>query len=178
MTRRPRRVVPAIIVALLLGAAAVLVAVSLIQRLTGAREWVSYDAVADRLHATSWSSGWVLGAGIVVAVLGLALLAAAALPGKPVLLALEPGDGIDAGIARRSLRHALTDAAGGVDGLDKARVRLRRGKIQVTGHTHHTVEQTAQDVGQAVATRLERIKPAHVPRLRTSLRTIGHGGAQ
>ncbi|MFC8381239.1 DUF6286 domain-containing protein [Nocardia sp. NPDC057272] len=176
MTRRPRRVVPAVIVALLLAGAAVLVAVSLIQRLTGTREWVSYDSVAARLHDTSWGSVWVLSAGIVVVVLGLALLAAAALPGKPVLLALEPGDGVDAGIARRSLRDALADAADGVDGLDKARVRLRRSKIHVTGHTHHTVERTAQEVGQAVATRLDRIKPAHVPRLRTSLRTIGHGG--
>ncbi|MFD3743340.1 DUF6286 domain-containing protein [Nocardia sp. NPDC058633] len=178
MTRHPRRVVPAVIVALLLCAAAVLVAVSLIQRLSGAREWVSYDSIAARLHDTSWGSVWVLGTGIVVVVLGLALLATAALPGKPVLLALEPGDGIDAGIARRSLRHALADAAGGVDGVDKARVRLRRNKIHVTGHTRYTAEQTARDVGEAVATRLDHIKPAHVPRLRTSLRTIGPGGAR
>jgi hypothetical protein len=53
---------------------------------------------------------------------------------------------------------------------------LRRSKIHVTGHTHHAVERTAEDVGQAVATRLDRIKPAHVPRLRTSLRTVGHRG--
>ncbi|MEV6221197.1 DUF6286 domain-containing protein [Nocardia fluminea] len=178
MTRRPRRVVPAVIVALLLVAAAVLVAVSLIQRLTGTREWVSYDSVAARLHDTSWGSAWVLSAGIVVVVLGLALLAAAALPGKPVLLALEPGDGDEAGIARRSLRHALADAADGVDGLEKTRVRLRRSKIHVTGHTHHSAERTTQDVGQAVATRLDLIKPAQVPRLRTSLRTIGPGGVR
>ena len=178
MTRRPRRVVPAVVAALALCAVAVLVVVSLVQRLTGTREWVSYDSIATRLHQTAWGSGWVLGVGLVVAVLGLALLAVAALPGKPVVLALEAGDGIDAGIARRSLRNALADATGGVDGLDRSRVRLRRKKIQVSGHTHHTAEQTAQDVGVAVAERLDRIKPAEVPRLRTSLRTIGHGGAR
>ncbi|WP_194818456.1 DUF6286 domain-containing protein [Nocardia sp. XZ_19_385] len=178
MTRLPRRVVPAVIVAVLLCAAAVLVAVSLIQRLTGTREWVSYDSIATRLHDTTWGSVWVLAAGIIVTVLGLALLAAAALPGKPVVLALEPGDGIDAGIARRSLRHALAEAAGRVDGLDKPRVALRNKKIHVKGHTRHTVEQTAQEVGLAVADRLDRIKPATVPLLRTSLRTIDQGGAR
>ncbi|MFF2083779.1 DUF6286 domain-containing protein [Nocardia sp. NPDC058176] len=178
MTRRPRRVVPAVVVAVLLCATAVLVVVSLIQRLTGTRELISYDSVATRLHDTAWGSGWVLGVGIAVAVLGLALLAVAALPGKPVVLALEAGDGMDAGIARRSLRHALADATGGVDGLDKTRVKLRRKKIHVSGHTHHTVEQTAEDVRLAVADRLDRIKPADVPRLRTSVRTIGPGRAR
>ncbi|WP_280342496.1 DUF6286 domain-containing protein [Nocardia neocaledoniensis] len=176
MTRRPRRVVPAVVAAVLLCAAAVLVVVSLVQRLTGTREWVSYDSVATWLHDTSWGSAWVLGVGIAVAVLGLALLAVAALPGKPVVLALESGDGIEAGIARRSLRAALADAAGTVDGLDKTRVRLRRKKIHVSGRTHHTTEQTAREVGLAVAERLDRIKPAEVPRLRTSLRRLAPGG--
>ncbi|APE35473.1 hypothetical protein BOX37_17670 [Nocardia mangyaensis] len=176
MTRRPRRVVPAVVVAVLLFAAAVLVVVSLVQRLTGTREWISYDSLATRLHDTSWGSGWVLGVGIAVAVLGLALLAVAALPGKPVVLALEAGDGMDAGITRRSLRHALADATVGVDGLDKTRVKLRRNKIHVSGHTHHTAEQAAGEVRLAVAERLDHIKPADVPLLRTSVRTIGHGG--
>ncbi|MFC4377264.1 DUF6286 domain-containing protein [Nocardia halotolerans] len=176
MTRRPRRVVPAVVVALVLCVLAVLVVVSLIQRLTGAREWVSYDSIATRLHDTTWGSVWVLGVGVVIIVLGLVLLAAAALPGKPVVLALESGDGIEAGITRRSLRHALADAAGRVEGLDKTRVRLRSKKIHVAGHTRHGIERTAQEVGEAVADRLDRIKPATVPRLRTSLRPIGHGG--
>ncbi|MEV6362515.1 DUF6286 domain-containing protein [Nocardia asteroides] len=178
MTRRPRRVIPAVLAAVILCGAAVLVAVSLIQRLTGTREWVSYDSLAARLHDTTWGSAWVLATGIVVAVLGLALLAVAALPGKPVVLALEAGDGLEAGITRRSLRHALADATGRVDGLDKSRVALRRKKIHVKGRTHHTAEHTAREVGQAVAERLDRIKPATVPRLRTSLRTIGHRGAR
>ncbi|MGW5450422.1 DUF6286 domain-containing protein [Nocardia sp. NPDC003979] len=178
MTRRPRRVVPAVVVALALLGAAVLVAVSLIQRLTGSREWVSYDSLATRLHDTSWDSVWVLGAGALLAAVGLALLAVAVTPGKPVVLALEPGDDLEAGIARRSLRHALTDAAGAVDGVEKARVRLRRKKIHIAGHTSHTAERTAEDLGTAVAARLDRIRPAVVPRLRTSLRTIGPGGTR
>ncbi|MEU8895625.1 DUF6286 domain-containing protein [Nocardia sp. NPDC048505] len=178
MTRLPRRVVPAVVVAVLLCAAAILVAVSLIQRLAGTREWVSYDSVAGRLHDTTWGSAWVLAAGIGVTALGLVLLAAAAVPGKPVVLALEPGDGIEAGIARRSLRQALAEAAGRVDGLDRTRVALRKNKIHVKGHTRHTLEQTAQEIGSAVADRLDRIKPATVPLLRTSLRTIDKGGAR
>ncbi|MEV0248964.1 DUF6286 domain-containing protein [Nocardia sp. NPDC050712] len=178
MTRGPRRVIPAIIVAILLCAAAVSVAVSLIQLLTGRREWVSYDSIATRLHDTTWGSGWVLAAGVAVTVLGLILLTVAALPGKPVVLALEAGDGIDAGIARGSLRYALAEAAHRVDSLDRPRVTLRNKKIHVKGRTRNAVEQTTQDVGVALAERLDRIKPATVPRLRTSLRTIDQEGAR
>ncbi|WP_043659538.1 DUF6286 domain-containing protein [Nocardia thailandica] len=178
MKRRPRRIVPAVLVATALGALAVLVAVTLVQRLTGTHELVSYDSVATRLHTTAWDSAWVLAGGIVAVVLGLLLLAAALLPGRAVVVPLEAEDEVEAGITRRSLRHAIADAAAGVDGLDRARVRLRAKKIRVSGHTHHTAPKTAEDIGVAVGARLDRIRPAGTPRLRTSLRAITPGGTR
>ncbi|MFC4127758.1 DUF6286 domain-containing protein [Nocardia rhizosphaerae] len=176
MIRRPRRVVPAVVVASVLATVAVLVVVSLVQRLAGRAELVSYDSLAARLHATTWDSGWVLAVGIAAVVLGVILLSIAVAPGRGVVVPLEAGDGIDAGITRRSLRAAIADAAQSVDGLERARIRLRRKKIQVSGHTGNPVPQTAAEIGTAVGARLDRIRPGHTPRLRTSLRTRTPGG--
>lgn len=171
MNRRPRRVTPAVVVAVVLVAAAVLVAVSLIQNLSHSAEFVSYDSIATRLHDTSWNSHWVLGAGIGAVVIGVVLLAAAVLPGRRVVVALEPEEGMDAGIARRSLDGALADAAASVAGLENTRVRRSRKRIRVQGravHADHTdLEQT---VDAAVGDRLARIAPRSAPPVSVSLR--------
>ncbi len=172
MNRRPRRVAPAVVAALVLLAAAVAVAVSLIQNLTHSAEFVRYDSVATRLHDTTWHSHWMLGAGIGAVVIGVVLLAAALFPGRRIVVELEPMEGMDAGIARRSLDGALEDAAFSVAGLESARVRRARKHIRVHGlaaHPDHTdLEQT---VGTAVAERLARIAPRVAPPVSTHLRT-------
>ena len=171
MNRRPRRVTPAVVVAVVLLAAAVLVAVSLIQNLSHSTEIVSYDSIATRLHDTTWNSHWVLGVGIGAVVIGVVLLGAALLPGRRVVVALEPEEGMDAGIARRSLDGALADAAASVAGLESTRVRRSRKHIRVQGraaHADHTdLEQT---VDAAVGDRLARIAPRAAPPVSVSLR--------
>lgn len=172
MNRRPRRVAPAVVVAVVLLAAAVAVAVSLIQNLSHSSEFVRYDSVATRLHDTTWHSHAVLGAGIGAVVIGVVLLAAALLPGRRVVVALEPEDGMAAGIARRSLDGALADAAASVAGLESARVRRTRKHIRVYGRAAHPdhadLEQT---VDAAVSDRLARIAPRSAPPVSTHLRT-------
>ncbi len=172
MNRRPRRVAPAVVVALVLLAAAVAVAVSLIQNLTHSRELVSYDSIATRLHGTVWHSSWVLGAGIGAAVVGAVLLLVALWPGRRVVVALEPEEGMTAGIARRSLDGALEDGAASVAGLEGARVRRTRKQIRVSGRAahpdHSDLEQT---VDTAVSDRLARIAPLVAPPVSTRLRT-------
>ncbi|MEV5649811.1 DUF6286 domain-containing protein [Nocardia sp. NPDC052254] len=172
MNRRPRRVTPAVVVAVVLLAAAVAVAVSLIQNLTHSRELVSYNSIATRLHDTTWHSHWVLGVGIGAAVVGAVLLLVALWPGRRVVVALKPEEGTSAGIARRSLDGALADAAASVAGLESARVRRTRKHIRVYGraaHPDHTdLEQT---VDAAVSDRLDRISPLVAPPVSTRLRT-------
>ncbi|NKY51908.1 DUF6286 domain-containing protein [Nocardia vermiculata] len=171
MNRRPRRIVPAVVVALVVLVVCVGVAVSLIQNLAHSKEFVSYDSIATRLHDTTWHSYWVLGAGIVAAVIGVVLFVAAVAPGRRVVVALTPEEGMDAGIARRSLDGALQDAAVSVAGLESARVRRTRKQIRVQGRAAHPdhadLEQT---VDAAVSERLSRIAPQSAPPVSTRLR--------
>ncbi|MBF6326911.1 DUF6286 domain-containing protein [Nocardia transvalensis] len=177
MIRRPRRIVPAVVVVLVLLAGSVVVAVSLIQRLSGAREFVSYDSVANYLHDTTWDSVRVLVVGIAAVVVGLALLAVALLPGRSVVVPLESEDGVDAGIARRSLRGAVRDAAATVDGLESSRIRMGRKKVRVKGRSGQgSVDALPEAVRAAIEQRLLRIAPRVFPRIETRLRPAKAGG--
>ncbi|WP_280268016.1 DUF6286 domain-containing protein [Nocardia wallacei] len=159
MRRRPRRVVPAIVVALAVLAGSVVVAVSLIQKLSSTRELVSYDDVVTTLRDTEWGSGWVLGAGIAAALAGALLLALALVPGRSVVVPLESEDELDAGIARRSLHAAVRDAAGSVAEVEPVRVRLGRKKIRIGMRTGRAPEDSVAAVRAAVDERLRRVAP-------------------
>ncbi|WP_024799567.1 DUF6286 domain-containing protein [Nocardia sp. BMG51109] len=178
MKRRPRRVIPAVVVALVLVAACVVVAVSVVQKLSGTRELVSYDDVAGRLHDTTWGSGWVLGGGIAVMVIGVLLLAVALMPGRPVVLPLESEDGVHAGITRRSLRAAVRDAADSVPGLESARVRLGSKKIRVKGRTHEAAAEAAGSVRAAIDERLDLVAPRVRHTVTTRVRPTDAGGTR
>ncbi|WP_280370721.1 DUF6286 domain-containing protein [Nocardia wallacei] len=177
MRRRPRRVIPAVVVALALVAVCVLVAVSAIQKLSDTKELVSYDSVATRLHDTTWGSAWVLGGGITIAVLGLLLLAVALWPGRPVVLPLESAEGVDAGITRRSLRAAVRDATDSVDGLESSRVRLGRKKIRVKARTRRPESEVGSAVRAAIDERLALVGPRTPHTVRTRVRTVRTGEA-
>ncbi|MFI6869482.1 DUF6286 domain-containing protein [Nocardia sp. NPDC050406] len=179
MIRRPRRVVTAALVAIALLALCVAVAVALIQRLAGAREFVSYDSVATRLHDTTWGDPLVLAVGIGVALLGAVLVASALVPGRATVIPLEPVDGSAAGIERRSLRTALRRSALGVGGIDSARVRLRGKTIRVSANSDRVdIHDLPETVRAAVADTLDRIGPRESRQvLHTKLRPAKTKGA-
>lgn len=171
MIRRPRRAVPAALVALALLAACIAVGVALVQRLIGVREYISYDRVARELHGLTWNEPQVLVVGIAAAVLGALLLAAALLPGRARVLPLTGSrpDGIDAGIRRRDLRALLRNGAAEVDGVISARIRLRRDKALVIVHTDR---RSHDDMAAAVCSALsERVQEtgASVRRVRAQV---------
>ena len=89
MIRRPRRSLPAALLALVLLAAAVLVALSCIQLLLHQNPLIPFDALAEYAANLRWNDPVSIAAGVVAAVLGLILLAAALLPGKPTVLPLS-----------------------------------------------------------------------------------------
>ncbi|WP_067896810.1 DUF6286 domain-containing protein [Nocardia vaccinii] len=139
MKRRPRRALPASVLAVALLAACVVTVGLLIQHLTGTEGFVPIGRVVARLHGIAWDDRWVAVGGVVAIAAGLALLMSAILPGRAVVLPLTGDDGFAAGVARRGLCAALRDAAQSVEGVRSARVRLRHKKVHVkirTAYVH------------------------------------------
>lgn len=160
--RRPRRSIPATLTAVVLLAACAFVAVIAIQLLLGQNPWVSYESVAGTLHDARWNDLVPAIAGGGAALLGLALLLAAILPGKPTVLPLE-GE-LDSGASRRSYRSTLSTAASTVDGVSAAKVKLKRRKVFAKVSTGRTVTDGLADaVRAAIEHRLDQIAPATRP---------------
>lgn len=179
MIRRPRRVGSAVVVAVALLALCVAVIVSLVQRLSGSREYLSYNSVATRLHDTHWGDSVVLVAGIVIALIGLALILLAVTPGRAVVVPLRRLDGGDAGIDRRSLRLALRRSATAVPGVTSARIGVRGNSVRVSAVSDRAdVQELPGSVHQAVADALERLGTPTVPRVRARLRAAKTGGSK
>ncbi len=159
MIRRPRRTVPAVLVAVLLLAVAVLVTWSSAQVLLGQQPIVPFADLAAALAALTPADPPVLAAAALSAVAGLVLVVVAVVPGAPTVLALatpaEPASRLAAGVTRRSLIHTLSRAAA-VDGVDAARVRLDRRRVVVTARTPYRTAQPdlADQVRDAVTARL------------------------
>ncbi|RDI43295.1 DUF6286 domain-containing protein [Nocardia mexicana] len=174
MRRRPSRAVPAATVALALLAVCAIVVLSLVQRLTGAKEFVSYDSIVNRLRDIAWEGPWVAVAGVGAVLAGLLLLALAVLPGRPVVVPLAADDEITAGVLRRGLHGALREAAQSVEGVQSARVRLHRRTVRITARTRHAhPADLPEAVCAAVDERVARIGPHPAPRVSTRLRRAG-----
>ena len=168
MIRRPRRSLPATLLALVLLTAAVLVALSCIQLLRHQSPLIPFAALAAFGASLHWNDPITLLAGAVAAALGLLLLTAALLPGKPTVLPLAGrADQTSAGVSRHSLRRDLTTTAAGVDGVSFATVRVRRARIIAT--VRSDAADTAgvpKQVRSRLDQRLTDIALARRPRLR------------
>ncbi|MFE7775189.1 DUF6286 domain-containing protein [Streptomyces sp. NPDC057445] len=170
MKRRPRRTVPATLTALVLLAACVLITIVAIQLIMGQSSLIGYRSVTDTLHSTHWNDTAVLVAGGTLVLLGLLLLLAALLPGKPRVLPLS-GD-MDAGVTRRSLRHALQNTAASVDGVSRAKLKLGRRTIVARVRTDRTNTEGLTDaVRAAVDQHLDQVTPLTRPAMKVQLRT-------
>ncbi len=167
MIRRPRRVIPASIVALLVLAAMVVLIWSLVQVLLGQQPLVSFSFLAAQGAGLTWNALPVLIAGGVLAALGLILLGCAWKPGAPNVLALtEVGAHTQAGATRRTVRHAVTTAANQVEGVTHTTVELTRSRVRATVNTllDDTAELSEQ-VHAAVGDRLATIALARSPQI-------------
>ncbi|MFI5560267.1 DUF6286 domain-containing protein [Amycolatopsis japonica] len=169
MKRRPRRSVPAVLVALVVLAGCVLAAAVAVQTIIGEKPWISYDTIASALHDLRWSDPLPAIAGGVVALIGLMLLVSAVVPGKPTVLPLEGGT--DSGASRRSYRSTLRTAASTVDGVSAAKLKVKRRAIVsvvTTGRTN--TAGLAEAVRAAIEHRLAQIGPAAVPAVRVRVK--------
>ncbi|MFE0020590.1 DUF6286 domain-containing protein [Amycolatopsis sp. NPDC059021] len=179
MIRRPRRGLPASLLALVLLAACVLIVVALVQRLVGERPFLSYDAIAERVHATTWHTLPVLVWGGVAVLAGLVLLVLAVVPGRPTVVPLTEEAGFDSGITRRGVLVSLRGAANSVDGVTAARIRL--GRKKVVAHVRTSRDNTdglADAVRVTLARRIEEIGPENPPEVRVRVRAVTTRGVR
>lgn len=173
MRRRPRRSIPAALVAVAGIAVSALAATSGVQWLLGKPQLVSLDAVAASAHAVAWDQPQVFAAGVVSAVLGAVLLLAAVLPGRPTVVPLTP-EGfdaqVDAGASRRGVASTLRAAAVGVDGVvgSSVKVRARRVAAKVSTDRAHT-DGLPESVRAAVDQRLGQLGLATSPRVKVKV---------
>lgn len=173
MIRRPRRVLPATLAALVLLAAGVVVAVSCIQVVLGRVPWLPFGSAAAAAADLAWNAPAVLAGAAVVAALGIVVLLGALVPGTPTVMPLAGAHaGPAAGVTRSSLVRALTAAAAGVDGVGSAAVRVRARTVTTTVRTPLRDPGTLVDeVRAATVERLADVALLRSPRIRVRVRT-------
>ncbi|TDD64741.1 DUF6286 domain-containing protein [Actinomadura rubrisoli] len=168
---RPRRAVPGLVAALLVTVAGGAAAIELLAAALGSGVHPVPGAarLVDALGRLPWKAPGVRASAGAMAAAGLALLPAA-LPGRVRGVPLDGSDPRLAGaLGRASLRRALADAALGVPGIERVRVRgpgVFRGRLVVRADTHYrNPANLAELVHCAVDDRLDRIEPMHRPRI-------------
>lgn len=180
LRRRPSRTVPATIVAfvlLALGALAAVVAIARLVNGTWPSQVTDYGSV---VVALTWGSSAVIAAGVVVALIGLALLVAGLKRGAFKTAQLQPAssNGVvgetDFVISTRAMARLVAARADSVDGVDKvsASASGRRVHVQVVTTSEQAVE-IRDRVSQGVTETLTAAGVQPLPRVTAVVRTKG-----
>ncbi|WP_327089863.1 alkaline shock response membrane anchor protein AmaP [Nonomuraea sp. NBC_01738] len=159
---RPGRTVPAMIVAGLLTVLGVVVAAEIISTLFGRPlGWLPSRQMLQWGRATAWQDPLVLIGGGVVALIGVVLVVAALMPGRPRLVAARTGDpDLIIGMRKKSFVGALARAAQEVPGVRGAQASMRGQTVRVTATTSGwDDDNTGNAVKQAVLTRMAALAP-------------------
>lgn len=170
---RPRRTVPGVLVAAVLAAAGILGAIQAASAALDRPVWnVPHRDFTGPLQDTHWNDTVTLAVAAAVAFIGLALVLAGLIPGRPRAIPLASGDElIVTGVPRRSLRRSLARLAADIDGIDRARVKARHRSIVVRATTRlRDTTGLREDVRTAVQDRLAALDPLWPPRVKVRLR--------
>lgn len=170
---RPRRALPAVVVAASVAVVSGLVLAVITASLVGLpAPFPAVDGMVAHAATTPWEAPETMLASAVAAALGLTLLIAASLPGYGGHLVLRTDDrDMAVGLSRRALRDLLAVSARGVDGIRGARVRVGRGTVRVLARTHvRGAHWLRRDVDAVVRRRLEELVPVRAPRVRVRVR--------
>ncbi|MEU8269067.1 DUF6286 domain-containing protein [Sphaerisporangium sp. NPDC049002] len=172
---RPRRTVPAVVTSLLLAAAALVTFVGAVAALARGRAQVPPLTWLAPVGRTHWSDPAALTTAAVACLLGILLLVLALTPGRPRAIPIASEDPRTVtGITRTGLSRHLATVAAKVDGVSRARVRLRRDRVHVTAATPlRDASGLPDEVTQAVVTRLEELRPLRPVRVRVTVRQRG-----
>ena len=167
---RPRRVLPASLVASLLTVTGATAAVQIVSTAFGhplLRPRVTAPVVR-LLHTLSWHDRIPMAAGGALAFAGLLLVLSALLPGRTRTAPLAGDDPrFVTGLGRASLRAALLATVLDVPGVESATVRLRgrvrpRAEVRVVAGFRDPGD-LGEQVADAVRDRLEDLDPVRVP---------------
>jgi hypothetical protein len=137
--------------------------------------WTTWSAWAGK---TRWDAFVIRVWAVVLMVIGLALLAFELKRGRVTRMPLRETDpATDSAVTRRGLARMLRAEAAGVDGINRATVRVRRHRARVTAASgargRVAASAMAGPVTQALGARLENLDMKHAPRL--SVRVIPRG---
>jgi hypothetical protein len=173
-TFRPRRTVPGVIVAAVLAAAGIIGCIWAASAALGHPLWnVPHGDFAGPLQTTvHWASTGTLAVASAVAFVGFLLILIALLPGRTRAVPLASGDdSVVIGVPRRSLRQSLRWLVQDVPGIDKAKVRARRGTVKVRGTTRlRDTAELQEKVRATVQERLRALDPLWPMQIKVKLR--------
>ena len=175
---RPRRSVPGVLVAAVLAAAGILGVIQAASAALGRPLWkLPHRYFAGPLQDTHWNDTATLAVAAAVAFIGLVLVLAGLIPGRPRAIPLASGDeSVVTGVPRRSLRRSLARLAEDIDGIDRARAKARMRSVTVRATTR--LRDTAglrENVHSAVQDRLAALDPLWPPRVKVRLRRKAGG---
>jgi uncharacterized protein DUF6286 len=170
---RARRAYPAIVVSAVLAAAAILTAAEIISALLDRGSvLLPMTSLARFGRNTHWDHLPALVIAGAAGAVGLLLLALALWPRHPRAVALASGDpDVVLGISWGGLCRHLAQAAEGVDGIARTKVKIGRRRIRVRAASPlRDTGGLADQVRQAVTDRIDRLAPLRHPRVRVTVR--------
>jgi hypothetical protein len=170
---RPRRVVPAVLVSVLLAAAAIVTLIRAVAATAGSPVRVPALERAMGWVAANWADPATLVASALACLVGLWLLMLGLTPGRPRLIPLaSPDPDSTVGITRGAVRRRLAAVADQMDGVSRARVRLGRRRLDVTVSTPlREPGDLRERVAVTLGHHLEELAPLRPPQVRVAVRT-------
>ncbi|GGM63736.1 hypothetical protein GCM10010106_07130 [Thermopolyspora flexuosa] len=175
---RPARSPASVVAALVLvGAGAVAVAETFLVVAERAPHLVAFEPATLWAQDTTWRDPAALGTAGVVTVLGVVLVLAAVLPGRPRLVPLRTGDpDLVLGVSRPMLAALIAGEVARVTGVRRVRVRLRRRRLLVTACTdERDAEAVGDRVREAAERELARLDPLISLTVRSKVRPVAAG---
>jgi hypothetical protein len=170
---RPRRTVPAVVVAALLTVLGAVVAAETVSALAGRPlRWVPLDRLLIWAASTPWNDPLFLLGTALVTLIGLALVVTALVPGKPRLIPVRTGDAdLIIGMRRKSFARALAHAAEEVPGVHSARASVHGRTAAVTATTSGwDRERFGEAVRAMVLSRLAALNPVEPYQVKVNMR--------
>jgi hypothetical protein len=163
---RPRRVLPALIVATLLAIAGILTATMVISTATGHHDVLFAAAAAQAGRQLHWQDPATLAIAAAATAIGTILIVLGLVPGRGTMVAIaSPDPQTVTGITRYGLRRYLAAAATEVDGISRARVKIRTRRVRVKASSPlRDAPGLSGQVKAAVTSRLEEmaaLRPLH-----------------
>ncbi|WP_422391920.1 DUF6286 domain-containing protein [Arthrobacter sp. N1] len=169
--KRPSRSIPAVIVALVLLAVAVTAVWSGITVLTGGN-----TAIVDGISSaadTPWSAQAAYVPSIAVALIGIALIITALVPGRHDTYLLNHDGAAEAALTRKGLKTYLQDQAADIDGVDSVRASTKGRQVGVRINTYALDRrQVEKDLDQRLRGRMNSLNLKHSPRVHIRTSTL------